>query len=72
MRRIKGSHTGENIAEVMIPVLEEMGVVSRLGYFVGNNAGPNDTCWRAICCIEACLIDSYLRNSGLYEKLCQR
>jgi len=49
MRRVKGAHTGENIAEVMIPVLEEMGIVSRLGYFIGDNAGPNDTCWRAIC-----------------------
>jgi hypothetical protein len=33
----------------MIPVLEEMGIVSRLGYFIGDNAGNNDTCWRAIC-----------------------
>ena len=49
MRRVKGAHSGENIAEVMIPVLEEMGIVSRLGYFIGDNAGPNDTCWRAIC-----------------------
>jgi hypothetical protein len=49
MRRVKGAHTGENIAEAMIPVLVEMGVVSRLGFFVGDNAGNNDTCWRAIC-----------------------
>jgi hypothetical protein len=48
MRRAKGAHTGENIAEAMIPVLVEMGVVSRLGFFVGDNAGNNDTCWRAI------------------------
>jgi hypothetical protein len=37
--------------EVMIPVLEEMEemeIVSRLGCFIGDNAGNNDT-WRAIC-----------------------
>jgi hypothetical protein len=49
LRRVKGSHTGENIAEVMIPVLKEMGIVSRLGYFIGDNASPNDTYWRVIC-----------------------
>jgi hypothetical protein len=49
MHRVKGAHTGENIAEVMIPVLEEMGIVSRLGYFIADNASNNDTCWRAIC-----------------------
>ena len=48
MRRVKGAHTGENIAEAMIPVLVEMGVVSRLGFFVGDNAGNKNTCWRAI------------------------
>jgi hypothetical protein len=48
MRRVKGAYTSENIAEVMIPVLEEIGIISRLGYFVGDNAGPNDTYWRAI------------------------
>jgi hypothetical protein len=48
MRRVKGAHTGENIAEAMIPVLVEMGVVSKLGFFVGDNAGNKDTCWRAI------------------------
>ena len=49
MRRIKGAHSGENIAEVMIPVLDEMGIVSRLGYVIGDTAGSIDSCWRAIC-----------------------
>ena len=48
MRRVKGAHTGENIAEAINPVLVEMGVVSKLGFFVGDNAGNKDTCWRAI------------------------
>jgi hypothetical protein len=49
MRRVRGTHSDENIAEIMIPVLEEMGIVSRLGYFIGDNAGSNDIYWRAIC-----------------------
>ena len=49
MRRVSGTHSGENIAEAMIPVLQEMGVVLRLGYFIGDNHDANATCLRAIC-----------------------
>jgi hypothetical protein len=49
MRRVSGTHSGENIAEAMIPVLQEMGVVFRLGYFIGDNHDANATCLRAIC-----------------------
>jgi hypothetical protein len=44
MRRVKGVYSGENITEVMIPVLEEIGIVSRLGYFIGDNVGLNNIC----------------------------
>ena len=49
MRRIKDAYNSENIAEIMIPMLKKMGVISRLGYFIKNNVGPNDICWRVIC-----------------------
>jgi hypothetical protein len=42
MRRVRGSHSGENIAESVIPILEEMGIVSNLGYFTTDNATNND------------------------------
>lgn len=42
MRRVRGSHSGENIAESIIPILEEMGIVSNLGYFTTDNATNND------------------------------
>lgn len=42
MRRVRGSHSGENVAEVIIPILIEMGVVSKLGYFTTDNATTND------------------------------
>jgi hypothetical protein len=48
LKRMKGPHGGDNIAEVIIPVLEEYGVTSRLGVFVADNAESNDTAIRAI------------------------
>jgi hypothetical protein len=41
-KRVKGSHSGENMAAAMAPVLEEFGVVPKLGVFVADNAQAND------------------------------
>ena len=48
LKRMKGPHGGENIAEVIIPVLEEYEVTSRLGVFMADNAESNDTAISAI------------------------
>ena len=48
LKRIKGPHGGDNIAEVIIPVLEEYEVSPRLGVFVIDNAESNDTAIRSI------------------------
>lgn len=48
LRRVRGAHTGENIAEAMMPVLLEMKILPKLGYFIADNAGNNDTCIRTI------------------------
>ena len=48
LRRIKGAHSGENIAEVAIPVLQEYRVAANLGVFVTDNAELNDTAIRYI------------------------
>ena len=37
LRRIKGAYSSENITKVIIPVLEEIGISSRLEYFIGDN-----------------------------------
>jgi hypothetical protein len=42
MRRVKGSYSGENITEAIIPVLVEMGIISKLGYFTTDNASANN------------------------------
>jgi hypothetical protein len=48
LRRIKGSHSGENIAEAILPVLKLFQLGSNIGFFIADNAGPNDTAIRAI------------------------
>ena len=49
MRRVHGAHSGENIAEAMTPVLQDFDIAPRLGYYIGDNHGANDTCLREIC-----------------------
>lgn len=48
VRRVKGHHSGENIAEAVIPVLQTMISSDQIGYFIGDNDGRNDTAIRAI------------------------
>jgi hypothetical protein len=43
IRQIEGSHTGENIAEVVARVITTYEVERRLGIFVTDNAKSNDT-----------------------------
>ena len=42
MRRIKDSYNRENIAEAIILILVEIGVISNLGYFTTDNASTNN------------------------------
>jgi len=48
MKRVRGAHTGENIAEAVIPIIKEMVSSDRLGFFMGDNAAENGTAIRAI------------------------
>jgi hypothetical protein len=48
MRRIRGTHTGENITKAVMPILLEIGILLKLGYFIANNDARNDICIRAI------------------------
>jgi hypothetical protein len=48
LRRIKGAHSGENITEVAVPVLQEYRVAANLGIFVTDNAELNNTAIRHI------------------------
>ena len=42
------THSGEALVDAITPVLLEMEIVSKLGYFMADNAEPNDTCIRAL------------------------
>jgi hypothetical protein len=35
LRTLEGSHTGANMAEIVMEVLREYGIEEKLGYFVG-------------------------------------
>lgn len=46
--RLLGTHSGENIAGCVAPVIRKYGIDSKLGYFVMDNAENNDTCIRTL------------------------
>jgi hypothetical protein len=48
LRHVEGSHSGENIAQSVIAVIEEYEIKDLLGYFVLNNVSSNDTCVQEI------------------------
>ena len=48
LRRLKGPHSGENIAEAIVAVVKTYEIIGKIGYFVLDNAGSNDTCVSAI------------------------
>ena len=44
LRRVKGAHTGENLAVILAQIIHEYDFIDRLGYFVLDNASSNNTC----------------------------
>jgi hypothetical protein len=48
LRHVEGVHLGENMAQLVIAVIEDYEIKDLLGYFVLDNALSNDTCVREI------------------------
>jgi ribosome biogenesis protein Nip4 len=48
IRRINGVYINKNIAKAVIPILVEIKILLKLGYFIANNDSRNDTYIRAI------------------------
>jgi len=48
LRRLKGPYSGENIAEAIVAVVKTYKIINKIGYFVLDNAGLNNTCVSAI------------------------
>jgi len=46
--KVWGAHTGDNIAEALVDVLEQYELTSKLGYMMMDNATNNDTAVQAI------------------------
>jgi hypothetical protein len=48
IRRINKAYTDENIIEAIMPILIEIKILLKLGYFIADNNGRNDICIRVI------------------------
>ena len=48
LQEIQGSYEGENVALVVIEVLDKWGIISKLGYLQMDNVSNNDTLIRAL------------------------
>jgi hypothetical protein len=48
LKSIVGDHTGDHLAKELITVLDEWGFVSKLGYFIMDNAPNNDVMMRSL------------------------
>jgi len=44
LKRLRGSHSGENMAQLLIELLRDYELINKLRYFVIDNAPLNDTC----------------------------
>jgi BED zinc finger len=60
LRELIGTHSGENQASVVMNVVDDYGIASKVGYFMMDNAKSNDTMVNALSlCITLFLINLY-------------
>ncbi|GAB7336563.1 hypothetical protein MBLNU13_g09833t2 [Cladosporium sp. NU13] len=64
-RRVAGKHSGENQAQIVLEVLEELHIRDRIGCLVGDNAASNDTAIDARSLQTACKEASLLTSTKL-------
>src|SRR5947207_3008613 len=43
MYEVEGQHSGENLAVIVLDVIQDYGIQTKLGYFMCNNASNNNT-----------------------------
>ena len=66
MKRMRAGHSGEDIAEVVLQVLHQYGIINKLGVFVADNADSNDTAIKALMKE----IDPYIKDVAPYRSRC--
>ena len=68
LREIYGRHTGENQALVIMRLIIEFWIASKLGYFMMDNATNNDT---MIAALSVMLLDEYeIEYNAIHYWLC--
>ena len=53
LRELDGQHTGENQSQLIMKVIEEYGIASKVGYFMMDNAENNETMMRSLSLCES-------------------
>ena len=48
MKVVDGRHTGENLSQYVLQVIQDYGITSRLGYLQMDNASNNDSLIRVL------------------------
>ena len=48
LRELDGKHSGQNIASLIMQIINDYGVPSKVGYFMMDNADNNDTMMEAL------------------------
>lgn len=48
LRELDGKHSGHNIAGCVMQVINDYGIASKVGYFMMDNAGNNNTIIEAL------------------------
>jgi len=62
LRRLRGPHSGENIAEAIVSVIRKYEITDQMGYFVLDNASSN-TC--VTCVLDTLEVDDTTENRRL-------
>ena len=48
LREIRGRHTGENVARMVLDIIQDYGITHKLGYIQMDNAANNDALMAAL------------------------
>jgi hypothetical protein len=49
LKEMEGSHSGKNMAAVILPVFGDFCIEDKIGYFISDNASQNDLAVNALC-----------------------
>jgi len=62
LRELEGQHTGKNQSQLIMKIIEEYGIASKVGYFMMDNAENNETMIKALSSCKLLLLRQYIAN----------